>query len=226
MPIRDEYRPLDSLIPDPANYNVHSKAAVAELVDKIITVGFTSPILVDAKTGLIVAGHRRRLALLHLREKGYGLPSGIQPGWMIPCRVGEWSEVERLKVLIGDNPRAGTIDYDAAKLSALLCELQAGDTLDGTGYDSESLDKLIGSLADQKPKQRGRAVGVGLIVEGEPPEKKRKADRSETVMKTHKGGKAAEPQKVCCPLCHHHFVPGAAPAEDLTQASGPDLLEA
>jgi len=219
MLIRDEYISLDALVPDPANYNVHSRAAVAELVDKIMSVGFTTPCLVDDASGIIAAGHKRRLALLEIREKGYRLPAGIQPGWMVPCRVGSWDHVQRLKVLVGDNPKAGSLEYDPERLSALLCELQSGDTLDGTGYDEAALDKLIGQVAGKSLRSaKGRVVGGALIIEGEP------TGRSTTGKKRKRRGASpetsaiADTPPVCCPQCGHSFVPGSVAAAELSDS--------
>jgi ParB-like chromosome segregation protein Spo0J len=78
--IRDEYRPLASLIPNPANPNLSSRTpeAIAILAGKISAVGFTNPFLVDAKTGMLVAGHLRRLALFKLQGLGSGAARGSQ----------------------------------------------------------------------------------------------------------------------------------------------------
>lgn len=167
MAIRDEYLPLDSLLPDTANYNQHAPESIALLASQIVSVGFTAPFLIDANTRLIAAGHRRRLALFKLRADGHAEPEGVKPGWQVPCRVGDWSEIQRLKVLIGDNPDPARIDYDGERLTALLSELSNAGELDGSGYDEARLEALIGELA-----ATGEApdFGTGGLREGVDPD--------------------------------------------------------
>jgi hypothetical protein len=97
MAIRSEHIALDDLLPDERNPRRHSPENIARLVSRIKAVGFTSPLLIDAKTGIIAAGHRRRLALHWLREHANAEPEGIEPGWRVPCRIGEWSELQTLE---------------------------------------------------------------------------------------------------------------------------------
>ena len=61
--IRNEVIPLERLLPDERNPRRHSEYTVKRLVSRIQAVGFTSPVLVDEATGIMVGGHRRRLAL-------------------------------------------------------------------------------------------------------------------------------------------------------------------
>lgn len=146
--IEDHYLPLDQLLPDLANYNLHSPEQVALLASQILAVGFTAPFLVGTNR-TICAGHRRRLALLKLRADNHAEPDGVKPGWLVPCRVGDWTEVQRLKVLIGDNVDPAAIDYDTEKLTALLATLSNQGELEGSGYDEARLEELLGGLAGE-----------------------------------------------------------------------------
>src|SRR5690606_17868570 len=56
-----EYRPTESLIPYARNARTHSTAQVAQLAASIREFGFTNPVLVDGRHG-IIAGHGRVLA--------------------------------------------------------------------------------------------------------------------------------------------------------------------
>lgn len=159
--IQNDVLPLDELLPDTANYNRHSPENVALLASQILAVGFTAPFLVDAKTRMIAAGHRRRLALLKLREEGHPEPDGVQPGWCVPCRVGEWTELQRLKVLIGDNVDPARLDYDGERLTELLGVLAEQGELGGSGYSDERLAELVEELAaEQAGAGRGSGAGV------------------------------------------------------------------
>jgi ParB-like chromosome segregation protein Spo0J len=56
-----EHWPLDRLIPFARNARTHSDAQIAQIAASIREFGFTNPILVDSKDG-IIAGHGRLLA--------------------------------------------------------------------------------------------------------------------------------------------------------------------
>ena len=56
-----EQWPLDKLIPYTRNPRTHSDAQIAQIAASIAEFGFTNPILVDSKAG-IIAGHGRLLA--------------------------------------------------------------------------------------------------------------------------------------------------------------------
>lgn len=59
--IKVEYRPLDALLPYARNARTHSDAQVAQIAASIVEYGWTNPVLVDGKNG-IIAGHGRVLA--------------------------------------------------------------------------------------------------------------------------------------------------------------------
>jgi ParB-like chromosome segregation protein Spo0J len=54
-------RPIGALIPYASNARTHSDAQIAQIAASIREFGFTDPILVDGKQG-IIAGHGRVLA--------------------------------------------------------------------------------------------------------------------------------------------------------------------
>jgi len=55
--LKIEYRGVQTLKPDPKNPRTHTPAQIDKLVKLIRTMGWTNPILVDGKNG-IVAGHK------------------------------------------------------------------------------------------------------------------------------------------------------------------------
>lgn len=59
--LKVEYRPIGKLIPYARNARTHSPAQVDVIVKLIEEFGWTQPILVDGKNG-ILAGHGRLLA--------------------------------------------------------------------------------------------------------------------------------------------------------------------
>src|SRR5665213_377680 len=68
MPVAKEVEhwQLDRLIPYARNPRTHSAAQVAQIAASIVEFGFTNPILVDSKAG-IIAGHGRLLAARKLQ---------------------------------------------------------------------------------------------------------------------------------------------------------------
>jgi hypothetical protein len=160
--IQNAIIPLDSLLPDLTNPKKHNPENIRKLVSRIQAVGFTSPVLVAERTGILKAGHRRRLALLWLRDQGFSEPAGIEPGWGVPARIGEWSELQELQVLIGDNEDPQEIEFDPVNLTDLLAQLQAQGGLEGAGYDAARLDQLIAEVAGyQEPGEGGFGEGMG-----------------------------------------------------------------
>lgn len=144
--VADEYRALESLTPNPRNYNRHPGPQVARMMERMRHTAFTAPFVVN-RDGLILGGHLRRLALLQLKAECYPEPQGVQPGWRVPCRVVECSETQELALLAGDNPDPAEVDFDTEGLTALLAELQDADELEGSGYSVDRLEELIGEVA-------------------------------------------------------------------------------
>ncbi|MFN3595583.1 MAG: ParB/Srx family N-terminal domain-containing protein, partial [Thiobacillaceae bacterium] len=60
-PLRVEYRKIETLIPYARNPRTHSDEQVAKIAASIVEFGWTQPILVDGKNG-IIAGHGRLAA--------------------------------------------------------------------------------------------------------------------------------------------------------------------
>lgn len=144
--IQDEYRPLESLTPNPRNYNQHGPKAVTRMANRIQHNGFTAPLIITA-AGLILAGHARRLALLQLRADNQPEPKGVESGWHVPCRVGVWTDEQQLAILAGDNANPEFADFDWPTLTEILTELDAQSALAGAGYDTADLDTLLSELA-------------------------------------------------------------------------------
>ncbi len=163
--ITDERRPLAELKQNAKNYVVHRGPAIERIATKIRLNAFTNPFLITPD-GTILAGHLRRLGLLKLRDESYSEPQGVDPGWLVPCRVFEGTETQELAILAGDNTHPSEIEFDNEALSSLLAELQADGALEGSGYDAEALDRLIGELAEQGGGEY-RSTGGGVDANAE-----------------------------------------------------------
>lgn len=176
--ITDERRPLADLKQNAKNYNVHRGPQIERMAAKVRLNAFTSPFIITPD-GTLLAGHLRRMALLHLKDENYPEPQGVEPGWIVPCRVFEGTEVQELALLAGDNQQPHEIEFDNEALSSLLAELQADGGLEGAGYSDADLDRLIGELA---------------VPDFEP-------------VGEDEQGRLDEKAKVCCPECGHEFSP-------------------
>src|SRR3990172_3632981 len=135
-PRRIELWPLDRLKPYEKNPRTHSEEQVIQIAASIAEFGFTNPILVDTKAG-IIAGHGRLLAARKL-----GLAE-------VPVIVlDHLSETQRRAYCIADNKLALNAGWDEELLSAELAELEReGFDVELTGFSDAELEVL---LADEK----------------------------------------------------------------------------
>ncbi|MEI6439046.1 MAG: ParB/Srx family N-terminal domain-containing protein [Alphaproteobacteria bacterium] len=108
-----DHRPVADLIPYAQNSRTHSEAQIAQLAASITEFGFTNPILVDAKGG-IIAGHGRVMA-----AKSLGLEQ-------VPVLVlDHLTEAQRRAYVIADNKLALNAGWDDDLLRAELDALGA-----------------------------------------------------------------------------------------------------
>ena len=128
--------PIDRLVPYARNPRTHSPEQVVQLAASIVEFGFTSPILVDTKAG-IIAGHGRLLAARKL---------GLQE---VPVIVlDHLSETQKRAYVIADNRLALNAGWDEELLSAELAELEREKfDVELTGFSDAELEVL---LADEK----------------------------------------------------------------------------
>ncbi|MBF0461292.1 MAG: ParB N-terminal domain-containing protein, partial [Magnetococcales bacterium] len=109
-----EVWPVDRLIPYAANARTHSDAQVAKVAASIKEFGFTSPILVDGKDG-IIAGHCRLMAARKL---------GME---QVPVIILDYlSDAQRRAYVLADNKLALEAGWDNDILSAELDRLREG----------------------------------------------------------------------------------------------------
>jgi hypothetical protein len=134
----------------------------AELGTSIGRFGYVEPIVLDERTGRIVAGHGRREALLAMRKRGEAAPSGIRTEgdeWLVPVVRG-WasrSDAEAEAYLLASNKLTEAGGWDNEALAELLKDLDAQDALDGVGFTSAELEALVGSLGGDSAVADGRA---------------------------------------------------------------------
>jgi DNA modification methylase len=131
-----EYRDQSGLIPYANNSRTHSDDQVSQVAASIKEFGFTNPILIDEKGG-IIAGHGRLMA-----AKKLGLEK-------VPTiTLAGLSEAQKKAYVIADNKLALNAGWDTTALTAELERLQELDfNLDLTGFDADELAQLL------QPKQ-------------------------------------------------------------------------
>lgn len=145
--------PLDQLSPAASNVKGHD---VELVVASIARFGFADPLVVDQRTGELLAGHGRLQAVTRLRElveagttdprtgEPYTRPDGINDGWEVPVYVG-WSstddtEADAARIALNRTTEVG--GWDDGALLALLDDLVDTSSLDGVGFAEEEIEAL------------------------------------------------------------------------------------
>lgn len=122
---------LSSLIPYARNSRTHSPEQVAQIASSMKEFGFTNPVLIDEKGG-IIAGHGRVLAAQKL---------GIEE---VPAiELSHLTETQKRAYVITDNKLALNAGWDDEMLRLEFDELkEAGFDLELTGFTLEEIDGL------------------------------------------------------------------------------------
>jgi hypothetical protein len=133
MHLQIEYKETAKLIPYVNNSRTHSNEQVQQVASSIKEFGFTNPILIDEKDG-IIAGHGRLLAsqLLKLEE----VPT---------IRLVGLTDAQKKAYVIADNQLALNSGWDLEKLKVEFDGLSnLGFDLDLLGFDDSFMDDLLG----------------------------------------------------------------------------------
>ncbi|HXI78159.1 MAG TPA: site-specific DNA-methyltransferase [Steroidobacteraceae bacterium] len=147
--------PIGELIPFAGNPMGHPPAQIDLLCRLITEYGWTNPILIDGKRG-IIAGHGRLLAAQKL---------GLTEVPTIELRG--LSDAQKRAYIIADNESARKGVFDQDLLAAMLLDLRMdGFDLGLTGLDDLQLDRLlgpIGGLTDPDDAPEVQAVAVSRL---------------------------------------------------------------
>lgn len=155
---RREMMPLPDLMKrrHPKNPKGH---VVPDLVASIERFGYTIPVLICERSGLIVAGHGRLKALISILNSGNEIPDGIEISdaglLMVPVERG-WSskdDDELLAYVVADNriPEAGGWESNLFEVLQTVSETSLG--FEGIGFtelDLSQFTPLDGSSVDQR----------------------------------------------------------------------------
>lgn len=144
---RLEYVPLDELIPAEHNPKRHDLPAIGRSIDRF---GYVEPIVVDERTGRLVAGHGRLEQLAAAKAAGADAPDGVvatDRGWRVPVLRG-WasrSDADAAAYLAASNRLVELGGWDDVELGTLLADVTAVDAELATiaGFDAAELSRLL-----------------------------------------------------------------------------------
>ena len=126
--------PITALVPDPANARAHPEPNLQAIVASLRRFGQAEPLVVQASTHRVIAGHGRLLAMKAL-------------GWA-ECDVVEIDadDVTATALGIALNRTAELAEWDEPVLARLLEQLRAQDAIDGVGYSNTEIDALLAEM--------------------------------------------------------------------------------
>jgi hypothetical protein len=124
--------PVEDLIPYANNARTHSDEQVAQIAASIREFGWTNPILVDGKNG-IIAGHGRLAAARKLKMN------------KVPAiQLDELSEAQKKALILADNKLALNSGWDDKLLAIELADLTQMDfDISVIGFGNEELKDLF-----------------------------------------------------------------------------------
>ena len=140
----DALVPVESLVENPRNPNMHPDSQLKLLGEIIRGNGWRQPITVSKRSGFIVKGHGRYQA-----AKLIGCS-------VVPVDYQNYStEAEEWADMVADNRIAELAEMDDKSLASLLEELNKDSDIDleMSGYTDEDLTRLMNSLPDVETDQ-------------------------------------------------------------------------
>jgi len=143
--------PIDDLKPHPKNPNRGDLEVIGGSLDEN---DFFGSVLVQASTGMIIAGEHRWLG-----QKARGKRH-------IPAMYLDVDDARALKIMLVDNRAAEMAYRDPDDLASILADLNERDAgIQGTGYTSADLDDLLASI--EAPSLDDLADDVGTPNDGD-----------------------------------------------------------
>lgn len=172
---RIEYVALDDVATAERNAKEHD---LPRLVRSIEEFGFTIPLLPDDRTGRLVAGHGRLVALRQMRDSGATPPEGVHVtdgAWFVPMIRG-WASRDddhAAAVSVADNRLSEVGGWDDNTLAELLEEIVDGnpDLLDVTGFTVDNLDEMLRDLGTLADRTSNYFSGPDELADGEADER-------------------------------------------------------
>ena len=149
--VRIEYMPLSKLRRWPRNPKDHDLGTLHQSISRF---GFVSPIIIDERTGKLVAGHGRLDVLQQKKVAGEKPPARIKEvgdEWYVPVIRGISfnSDEEAEAYAIADNRTTELGGWDEVQLAEVLSDLAAADALEGVGWDRDDVDQMLKLIGDK-----------------------------------------------------------------------------
>lgn len=144
-----EYVPLDSI--EVAKWNPKDHDAEA-LAGSMREHGYVAPMVLDDRTGRLVAGHGRRDELLRARAAGEEAPEGVvvdeQGVWSVAVVRGWRSRTDDQadRYVVADNRTTEAGGWKGDDLAGRLEAWRDRDALDGTGWTPRAADEFLAGL--------------------------------------------------------------------------------
>lgn len=169
---------IDRLIPYDKNAKIHTEVQIESLANVIKTQGWDVPIVVD-KDGVIIKGHGRRLAAIHLGLKKVPVicrrdltPAQVRAARLSDNRVAltEFDTVlikEELQALNAEGFEMGSLGFDQRELDMMIRDL---DRLDPTAFETPAEPaanedpKDAQEAAESAPAPATRGVDLGKLL--------------------------------------------------------------
>ena len=135
--VRVEYLSLSSLKPAKRNPKRHH---IETVLASMLRFGYNVPMLLDERTGRLVAGHGRMEALKAAKASGQEPPDRIRVKdghWLVPVirGVAFTDDKEAEAYLLADNQTTIVGGWDDKELKEILASLEADGGLVGTGFE-------------------------------------------------------------------------------------------
>ena len=148
-----EFVRLSEVVGADRNAKTHS---LPEIKASIRRFGFVAPLVRNAATGKLVAGHGRTEALRQLQREKVARPARIEVGpdgeWLVPIIAVPFADKAAEEAyLIADNRLSEIGGIDQTILTDILADLRDADALQGIGYSDKEVDALLKAAAKDAP---------------------------------------------------------------------------
>jgi len=148
----DKILPVEELVENPRNPNLHTEDQIDRIAAAIRWQGWRAPITISKQSGFIVAGHGRFHAAKRLQQKA--VPVVFQD---FDSDAQEWAH------MIADNRLSDLSAFDNSKLKELISEMDTGEIeLENTGYSAQELEGLMTQIF--QPDGKGKTQDEWLEV--------------------------------------------------------------
>lgn len=151
--LRVQYVPLSSLKPAKRNPKKHE---IDTVLTSMVRFGYVAPMILDERTGRLVAGHGRLESLKKAQAEGKAPPKRVRVengDWLVPVvrGVAFQDDSEAEAYLLADNQTTILGGWDEEELTAIIQSLGADDALAGTGFEDLFQEQAVIDEDDPTP---------------------------------------------------------------------------